>query len=173
MAHLIDHKKVLAEINRFYYNQTLSKNEAHTIQITFDGNEPFKLKYSKSDRNYLERIIQLNELFNCVNNSVPVELNSKWLNPFAFRINYRMWKSIYNTDFIDSYNQHIGASFVTSSIKRWLFRRGVNVPISRGSVNHFRDTWFGHPKNYVIRFEDFRIDEQIYQYLIIVLNVLK
>ena len=79
----------------------MSKNKSHTLNISLKDGWSFKLAYEKYDLEYLRALLKLKRFIDCLDVS-----DLKWLNPYAIRISFQDGKSIFNTDYTESYNQH-------------------------------------------------------------------
>ena len=112
----------------------------------------------------MRALLKLKRFIDCLDVS-----DLKWLNPYAIRISFQDGKSIFNTDYTESYNQHwsedyVNLPFLESFYYNYLYVRKA-VPLEIGFVSHFRDTSL-KKANYLIKFKDLIIDMDTFYYFI-------
>lgn len=110
------------------------------------------------DKNLFQSFQQSISLFDCMNKTIykNTNLDSKWNNYIAASINNRAGKSIYNTDYTLSYNQHFAWTISNGSKK-------VSIPLSIGYVNHFRDSDLFFNREYSLK--NLFLDWEYYNFL--------
>ena len=114
-----------SQLAAFHANQSIDKNKNHLIQITKD----FWLKYQSKDEEYLNKLIQSQNCLNSKMSNKRVNVSSKWIQAYAVLANQRSGKSVFDTDIVNSYNQHYSDS--PSGCTR--------VPLEKSFVSHHRD----------------------------------
>lgn len=108
----------------------------NTLEIISYNIEPYKIDFRLNLEQDLKKIKSFQEYQNyikCLNNSISKNLilNPKWNNLYATPIN-RAGKSIYRTDFTESYNPHYADRIKANT-------HAVKVPLDLGYSSHFRD----------------------------------
>lgn len=147
---LNDYNILLNQIKKIENN--IKKSKKYFInykQITFE------IKTEK-DLNYLNYFKKYENYIQCLNNSISnnSKINFKFCNPYSILFNIREGKSIYNTDFIEAYNQHFANRF-KSFFDRF---KSVKVPLNIGYVSHFRDGDLDYKVQYPFKYIFFDIE---------------
>ncbi len=154
-------KKKLLE---FYKSNELDKNKEQILHVSLKSGWSLNLKYERNDFEYLKKLLDLKNFIDCL--AVP---NSKWFYPYAMLITHQDGKSIFNTDFVDSYNQHwsnkfINLPFINDLIYRSRYPR-KKVSLENGFLSHFRDSeiiW----SNMTIKLKNVIIDTDVFYFMI-------
>lgn len=112
----------------------------------------------KKDLNFLKSFKNFGYYIKCLNSSIRQNayLNYKWNNLYGTVVNNREGKSIFNTNFTESYNQHF-ADAVKPKTKR------AKIPIDVGYVSHFRDEDHKVTSTYPVHY--LTIDIEYYNFL--------
>ncbi|RNA21174.1 hypothetical protein BpHYR1_011251 [Brachionus plicatilis] len=112
----------------------LKSNETQNLEYSSSGIRLRFTSKNSNDQNLLNSFKQNIWLFDCMNKTIfqNSDLNPKWNNYIGALVNNRAGKSIYNTDYTLSYNQHFAWTITKES-------RKVSVPLKVGYVSHFRD----------------------------------
>ena len=114
-----------SQLAAFHANQSIDKNKNQLIQITKD----FWLRYQSNDKEYLNKLINSHYCLNNEMSNKRAKVSSKWIQPWCVLADQRSGKSVYNTDIVNSYNQHYSESP----------HRCTKVPLDKSFVSHHRD----------------------------------
>ncbi|RNA02410.1 hypothetical protein BpHYR1_038321 [Brachionus plicatilis] len=136
----------------------LKSNKTQNLEYFSPGIRLRFTSRNSNDQNLLNSFKQSIWLFDCMNKSIVQngDLDPKWNNHFGAFINNRAGKSIYNTDYTLSYNQHFAWTITKESKK-------ISVPLKIGYVSHFRDSDLGLNIEYSI--QNLFLDFEYYKFL--------
>lgn len=156
-----DHMLILQNFNDFI-NKLLHLKMKQYQSIKYEQNAKyikFELK-TVEDINILKKYqnitLEVNKLNRTLYNN---HFHSKWNNLYGFKMNIRDGKSIFVTDYVQSYNQHF-AVHISSN------KRGLSVPLIDGYVSHFRDDISGFIIDKTLPFNYLRFDLEYYLYFL-------
>jgi len=90
--------------------------------------------------------------------------NSKWFYPYAMLITHQDGKSIFNTDFVDSYNQHWSNKFINLPVG-YNLNKPKKVSLENGFLSHFRDSEI-IGSNITIKLKNVIIDTDVFYFMI-------
>ena len=113
----------------------------------------------------VEKFKQIIRMVECLNETYMKNgrFKYKWNNLYGTKIDSRDGKSIFNTDHVESINQHF-AKQLKPGMKTF------NVPISDGFVSHMRDHLTGFYKEQMYPFDYLQFDFEYYVFLLSISN---
>jgi len=149
-------KKKLLE---FYKSNELDKNKEQILHVSLKSGWSLNLKYERNDFEYLKKLLDLKNFIDCL--AVP---NSKWFYPYAMLITHQDGKSIFNTDFVDSYNQHWSNKFINLPVG-YNLNKPKKVSLENGFLSHFRDSEI-IGSNITIKLKNVIIDTDVFYFMI-------
>jgi len=161
--YISDQSGLNKKLLEFYNNNELDKNKQQTLHVSLKSGWSFNLKYERNDFEYLKNLMDLKNFIDCL--GVP---NSKWFYPYAMLITHQDGKSIFNTDFVDSYNQHWSNKFINLPVKYYLIHGRYprkKVSLENGFLSHFRDSEI-IGSNITIRLKDVIVDTDVFYFMI-------
>jgi hypothetical protein len=138
----------------------------NSTQVKYQNYGKFVDYYLKKENQKLLTSFQnLIPIVKCLNDTYmkKTRFNAKFNNMYASKMNMRDGKSIFNTDLVQSVNQHWANNRSPGS-------KGINVPIADGFVSHIRDDLhiFVYKQSYPFEFLQF--DFEYYLFLLSVSN---
>lgn len=142
----------------------ISNNLNKEIKIDYNYmNSQTKLTFNINSMQFIQYINEIKHLqpsVKCFNKTL---IENKffeliWNTPYAIFMNMRMGKSIYNTNFTETYNQHCAEAIAPNSFE-------FDVPIEDGFVSHFREHIEGFFTKQHYSFYHFRFDIEFYKFL--------
>jgi hypothetical protein len=166
-----EHVLFLAEYDMFY-DLLVEAVQNKTDYIQYNGKYGCKLNYSlKKDKDYeyTRSLIAAMDFSRCLNRTFLQKLNGTidplWTRSVGTIFNNRAGKSIFDTEYTSSINQHF-----TNSVKSG--GHATDLPISFGFVSHFRniDVFSQHGSDNILRYTIREVQVDV-EYLYFLVNI--